>query len=176
MTGSGVGAAVALNLVTDTTQAALADGSTLSGHNLTLQATGTDTMTTTSVTGAAGGGVTIAPSVAVSISTVTTDASLGTGAATTIGGALVVSATQTASVTNSASGSASASTAAVGAAVAVIDATHNVTAATNRSLSVGGAATFACDGDDIDERLGDGIGEGDVELGAVGRRRRPGRR
>ncbi len=47
-------------------------------------------MTTTSVSGAAGGGVAVVPSVAVSLSTVTTDASLGTGATTTLGGTLVV--------------------------------------------------------------------------------------
>ena len=76
----------------------------LSAHDLTLHATSTDTMTTTSQTGAAGGGVAIVPSVAVSLSTVTTDASLGTGAATTLGGALTVAATQTASVTTTASG------------------------------------------------------------------------
>ena len=127
------------------------------------------------MSGAAGGGVAIVPSVAVSLSTVTTDASLGTGALTTLGGALVVTATQTASVTTTASGSASASTAAVGAAVAVTDATHAVTATTKRSLNVAGAAIVHGDRDELDERLGDGVGEGDVELGSVRRGGRSGR-
>jgi len=51
-------------------------------------------MTTTSQTGAAGGGVAIVPSVAVALSTVTTEAKVAAGSATTLGGALTVAAKQ----------------------------------------------------------------------------------
>src|SRR5262249_14449505 len=76
--GAGIGASAAVDIVTDTTRASLGDGSVFNGHNLTLQATGTDAMTLTSKTGAASGSVAIVPSVAVALSTVTTDASIGT--------------------------------------------------------------------------------------------------
>ena len=166
---------VALNLVTDMTQAASRTARSLSAHDLTLQATSTDTMTTTSQTGAAGGGIAIAPSVAVSLSTVTTDASLGTGAATTLGGALTVAATQTASVTTTASGSASASDGG-GRRGGRGDRRDARRLGDDEALAERDRrGVVHRDGLDVDERLGDRVGEGDVELGAVGRRRRPGR-
>ena len=91
VTGAGFGASVAINLVDDSTQAAVADGSALTNaHDLSLQASSTDSMTTLAKTGAAGGGVGVAAAVAVAVSNVSTGASVGTGALTTLIGLLDV--------------------------------------------------------------------------------------
>ena len=78
----GIGASVSINVVNDTTTADVQNGVTLDGVNsLTLTATSTDKMTTSATSGAAApGSPAISPSVAISISNVTTSASVGTGA------------------------------------------------------------------------------------------------
>lgn len=80
MTGVGVGASVALNLVTDNTVASIDDGGAVAGAaNITLSATAADSSTTEAKMGAAGGKVDIAPAVAVTLSNVTTVVRVGTG-------------------------------------------------------------------------------------------------
>src|SRR6185437_8154572 len=72
-TTAGVGASVALALVTDTTSASLGNGGALtSAKNLTLSSTAVDSATAEARMGAAGGKVALAPAVAVTVSTVTT--------------------------------------------------------------------------------------------------------
>src|SRR6185437_3452629 len=78
-TNVGVGASVALNLITDTTTATLDDGISLTGAaNVTLNATAGDAAITEAKMGATGGKVDIAPAVAVTLSNVTTTARVGT--------------------------------------------------------------------------------------------------
>ena len=76
---TGIGASVAVDVVNDTTNSGLGNGSTLTGaRNLTLQATTGDAMDTEAGGGAASS--TAAPAIAVSYSNVTTTANLGTNA------------------------------------------------------------------------------------------------
>ena len=79
---SGVGISVAVNVVNDTTTAGLPDNAVLNGaKNLTINSTGTDSMTTTANGGASTGSgtVALAAQAAIAISNVTTTASVGTG-------------------------------------------------------------------------------------------------
>ncbi len=78
----GVGASVALNLITDTTAATSTTASALTGAaNVTLSATAADAAITEAKMGAAGGKVDIAPAVAVTLSNVTTTTRVGTDGA-----------------------------------------------------------------------------------------------
>ncbi len=142
----GIGASVALNIVDATTLAALADGSALTGaHNLSLSATGAGTHTTTA-TGGAAGGIAITPVVAISISTDTVRAYLGTGSVLTLTGSLDLAATQTVGVTTSAQGDAIGSNAAIGAALALAVVTHRVESVVARNVTTPGLVHLAATG------------------------------
>src|SRR4029077_14370619 len=97
-----VGASVALDIGDGTTQSDIASGATLAhARDLTLTAQSTDTMTSTAQNGAAGGtGVT--PDVAISISNVTTGATIGSGPALAVTGSVTANATQAAPVATTA--------------------------------------------------------------------------
>src|SRR5581483_1764575 len=82
----GIGASFALNVGNDTTSAALQETAGLTGaHDLTLSATGADTMTTEAQNGA-DGGTAISPTVALAFDNETTTALVGTGALLSLGG------------------------------------------------------------------------------------------
>ncbi len=77
----GLGISFALSIVNDTTSAGIEDTGVLTNaHDLTLAANGQHAMTTDAKTGAAGGGVTIVPSISIAISNITSTANIGTGA------------------------------------------------------------------------------------------------
>ena len=140
--GTGIGASFALNIVNDTETAGVGNGTTLTGaHNVSASATTTDTMTTEAENGAEGK-VAITPTVAISISNVTTQATIGTGSLLTVGGNIDLEANQTASVMTTAKGDTASSSAGIGASIAITSAMHMVTAKTARDLTAGGAITF----------------------------------
>jgi hypothetical protein len=143
----GFGASVALNLVSDTTSAAITDGTSLSLHSLLLNATNLDAMATDAKMGAAGGGVAVTPAVAVSFSNVSTSILIGllTAGTNSITGDLTGAATQQAAVATTA-GAVTTAGAAFGAGLALTFANHSVNATTLRDLSVGGNLTFSSDG------------------------------
>ena len=132
-------------------------------------------MTTTSVSGAAGGGVAIVPSVAVSLSTVTTDASLGTGVRD--------DARRGADRRGDADGFGDDDRVGLGVGVdgggrcgGCGDGCDARRVGDDEArVERDGCGVVHGDGFDLDERLGDGFGEGDVELGAVGWGGRSGR-
>ena len=141
-TSFGLGAAVALNLITDLAHA-MVDGATVDGaNNLTVKSTVSDVMTTLAQTGAAGGGVSAAPGVALSISNVGADATIDSGPAISLTGNLLVSAALgTVSVSTTATGDVSGPTAALGASVAIALPSHFATASVGRPVSALGTAT-----------------------------------
>ncbi|MFN2609691.1 MAG: hypothetical protein ABR507_02275, partial [Actinomycetota bacterium] len=143
----GIGASVAINVVNDTAGATLDDGSSLTGaRDLLLTAASTDAMTTDAENGASGGTFVFVPVPAISISNVTTLATIGTGSLLTLTGKLDANATQDASVISTAKGDAAGSTAAVGAALALTIANHKVFASTARSITAAGLISFVVNG------------------------------
>ena len=142
----GIGASVALNLVDDTTTATVAAGATITGNDLTLRASAAHDMSTDAQTGAAGGGVGVAPAVAIALSNITTPATIDTGAPMTIGGALAASADQTASALTNAEGDAAGASAAIGFSLALTIANHRTETMLVRGLTAGGAVTLAAHG------------------------------
>ncbi|RZI65243.1 MAG: leukotoxin LktA family filamentous adhesin, partial [Variovorax sp.] len=150
----GIGASVAVNVVGTRTVAQLADGSQLSGaRDVTLAATSEHTLQTESEAGSAGG-ISITPSAAISLSSHTTQATLGTSpAAFTLSGDLLLQAAQSTSTQTTAKGSAVGGKAAIGAAVAVALVDDLVEATTARAIVANGLA---------------GAGKGNVTLKAEG--------
>ena len=152
--GVGIGASVAINVLTDTTSAGVSDGATLAGaHNLTISATTTESMTTDAANGASGG-IAVTPIAAIAISTVETYALIGTGGTSCgsnggflcLTGNLVATAAQTASSDAKAKGATTGSNVAVGASLALNVATHTVQATTKRNLDAGGSVSFSAIG------------------------------
>ncbi|MFL5862259.1 MAG: hypothetical protein ACJ780_16000, partial [Solirubrobacteraceae bacterium] len=149
--GTGIGASFAINIVNDSETSAIGDGTTLSGaHNVTIEASTGDEMGTEASSGAEGK-VAITPVVAVSISNVTTLASIGTpgaGAAAnlTVSGKLDVTATQKASVTTSARGELASSSAGIGASIAITTASHTARAVTHRDIHADEDVSFTANG------------------------------
>src|SRR5439155_1038801 len=109
----GIGASVAVALVDDVTRAELI-GTLSGGHNVTIAATTSDAMATHAKTGAAGGDVAVVPSVAITLSNVTTLATIGGGADLNITGAFSASTDQSASAGSTAEGDAQGKDAAIG--------------------------------------------------------------
>jgi len=145
--GVGIGASFAIDIVNDTTNAVIYDGAALTGaNNLTLTSNTTDAMDTEAENGAEGK-TAINPSVAISISNVTTNATVGQTLVTTpptltLAGALDAEATQSASVTTIAKGDVTSSSVGAGASIAITDANHSVTATTFYNVSAAGAITL----------------------------------
>ncbi|HEX7527306.1 MAG TPA: hypothetical protein VF327_13410, partial [Gaiellaceae bacterium] len=157
----GLGISFALSIVNDTTSAGIDDtGTLLNGHDMTLHANGQHAMTTESRTGAAGP-IAIVPSIAISISNVTSLADIGTGTLLTLGGKLDAKAELTASAVSTASGAATGgSTAAIGVSLGLTLATHTVESTTHRDLTAGGAVSF--------QALGASASEADANASAAG--------
>jgi LPXTG-motif cell wall-anchored protein len=153
----GIGASVALNLVTDTTTALLDDDITVTGaHDFAVTSRAGDIASTEAKMGAQGTGsakVAVTPAIAITISNVTTSATIGTSA---IGGLVITGdfsadASQTAGATSSAGAvAAGGSTASVGIALGLNLVTHTVTSTTGRDITAGGSITFQADGSSAD--------------------------
>jgi len=148
--GVGIGASVAINILTDTNTAGLANSATLAGaHNLTIAATTTEAMTTDAANGAAGG-VAITPIAAIAISTVETYALIGSGGTSCgsnggflcLTGNLLATATQTVSSDTNAKGDTKGNSVAIGASLALNIGNHLVQATTKRNLDATGSVTF----------------------------------
>ena len=117
----GLGASVALAIVTDTATAELGNGATLTNaNNLSLTSSLSDTVVTTASMGSAGN-ISITPSIGLSIVKNTSKADLGTVGSSplSIGGGLTLSATNTGSTTTSVMGSAAGGKASIGASLAL---------------------------------------------------------
>jgi hypothetical protein len=151
--GFGLGAAVVLNIDSNTTLAELQNSAQLTGaDNLAFTAGSSDTVATNAVFGSSGGLGSIDPSAAITVVTNTTDAQVGTpdpsNAPLVVGGALSATATH-AALTSTAAGASSGSGSgfAVGVAIALAFATDQTTATTGRSIDAkGGGVTFEADG------------------------------
>ncbi|MHB1242601.1 MAG: beta strand repeat-containing protein, partial [Gaiellaceae bacterium] len=143
-TGSnvGVGASIALNLVTDTTLATIEDTAILlGGDDLIVEATGSHAMTTLAETGAESESVAVAPGIAIAISTVTVTATLGTGPGLVLTGKVDAKAELTASATTTAKGDTKGGEASIGIAFALTYAKHTATASSARSIDAGNDAS-----------------------------------
>ncbi|MFK4837878.1 beta strand repeat-containing protein, partial [Microbacterium sp. ZW T2_14] len=135
---AGIGASVALNLITDRTSSEVSDGVSLTGaRHVTLTATATDAAVTEARMGAKGGDVALAPAVAVTLSNVTTWTRIGTGILS-VTGSLTMVATQTARAATTASSAVlDAADAAIGVALALTIANHGATSALARNVTAG---------------------------------------
>src|SRR4029077_16885249 len=141
---TGIGASVALAIVDDTTKAEIT-GTLVGGHDLTLSANTTHATTTHAKTGAAGK-IAITPSVGITLSNVTTTATVSGGTDLNITGSFDATANQTASAGTTAEGSAKAKTAAIGASVALTIANHTPEATADRNITAGGAVALRAHG------------------------------
>ncbi|KKK89960.1 hypothetical protein LCGC14_2727870, partial [marine sediment metagenome] len=144
---TGVGASVAVHVVDHTTRAAVESGADIDGGfgfapaSLALTATSDHGLITKGEGGAAGG-TAIAASVAFVLSTVDTQAQLGTGVELVTAGAVSVNATHTSAVETTAKGDAEGSDVAIGAALGMNLLTHRTKASTARDIDAGGNVTF----------------------------------
>ncbi|SEK85157.1 hypothetical protein SAMN04488032_107109 [Pacificibacter marinus] len=116
----GIGASVALNLVTSTSTAEIEDGATFNnGAGISVTAN-SDVSTETEAKAGSEGGIAIDAVVALALLDVTTSARIGTGNAITTTGAVVIDATSSGENTATGTGEAKGGKVGVGAAVAVI--------------------------------------------------------
>ena len=149
LVGVGVGASVAINVLNDTTNSAIDDGSALTGgNNLTLKSNTSDTIDTEAVNGL-DVGESLTPALAISIANVDTDASVGQSPVgspptLTLTGSLDAEATQSTSVTTIAENDPTGSS--LGPAIAITDATDGVIATTYYHVVAGGAITLKASG------------------------------
>ena len=157
----GLGISFALSIVNDTTFAGIEDtGLLTNAHDLVLGANGQHAMTTLSQTGAAGP-IAIVPSIAISISNVTSRANIGTGGLLTVTGKVDATARMTASAVTSAAGAATGgSTAAIGVSLALTLATHTVESTTHRDINAGTSVSF--------QALGGSASEANAAASAAG--------
>jgi hypothetical protein len=117
----GIGASVALNLITDTTGATLADGASFSGGASLAVSANSILSTTTKAEAGAAGGVAVDAVVALAMLDQTTTARIGTSSTgLTVSGAVSIAATSGGDHTASADGNVKAGNVGVGAAAAVI--------------------------------------------------------
>ncbi len=160
----GIGASVALNLITDTTEATLSDGAAFTGGaSLAVSANSTLSTTTKAEAGAAGG-VAIDAVVALAMIDQTTTAKIGTSSTgLTVSGAVSVTATSGGDHAANADGNVKAGNVGVGAAAAVIigggdtvgilantsvtsaSLARNVTAAASLAISASSARTYVAE-------------------------------
>ena len=143
----GVGASVALNLVTDQAIATIDAAATVdfaAANNVTLLASGGHSMMTTAEAGAGSTGVSLAPAIAVAISNVDRVAIIDGAASPVLSltGSLTITSrgppTEMVTTTTATGSTESTGSAAVGIALALTLATHTTTATTTRSITAGG--------------------------------------
>ena len=142
----GVGASIALNILTDgQTIAEVDDGAGLTGgDNLDVYATSSRTVMSMVAAGTTGG-VAISPAVALAYVNNTTTAQLGTttGSLLSLKGNATIQATHTGSTEATGNADAAGNSVAVGATVGVNIANDNTSAATNRDITAAGFVTIA---------------------------------
>ncbi|MBK8460095.1 MAG: hypothetical protein IPL43_07835 [Micropruina sp.] len=141
-TKTGVGVSFALSVIDDVVTAGIADGVGVSGGDDILIAGHTSHDTTTTAKTGAKGATAVAPAIAITISNVTTRASLGfNGGITVAVGDVSVIAEQDAQAKTIASGDTEGSDTSVGIALAFTYAVHTVEALVKRSLNAAGTIT-----------------------------------
>ena len=138
----GVGISVAVNYGENQTYAQMGDGSALTGaHNLDIEATSGQEMTTDAKSGAKGS-TAVTPVVAVAIAADDTNATIGSGSLLSVSGNLTDKASLTDQVGTDAEGDTQSSDTGVGISVAVTVVNDNALATTARDLSATGTVTF----------------------------------
>jgi len=151
--GDSVGVAVAINVADMTNEASIGTGSTISADGLTLRATmkdlagdapDTHRFGATSLSGASGGDIGVAGSVAINVATTDTIARVGSGSSVTLNGSSVgdvnMAATSRTDNTVSAKSKAQGGDTGVGASIAVNIALNDTIAEVQNGTSVGGSA------------------------------------
>ena len=143
----GVGASIALNLVSTTSTAALSDGVNLPAPgSLTLDAEATHAVVTQAAAGAAGG-IAVTPVVAISLIADQTSATIGAlTTPITTNGAVSVTAAQWATALTTGSGAVAGGKAAVGATLATAIIDDSVVATTGTTIIAAGDVTFSAKG------------------------------
>ena len=144
----GIGASVGLNIANTTAIAELSDTAKLLGtiNGVTLSADSISTQKTTSTAGgmaAGGSGVGIGGAISITVANTETKAFIGSGDALILGGDLSATATHTGSTLTKADGAASGGAAAVGIALGLNVVNDSTLSTTNRTITAGGAVTFA---------------------------------
>ena len=139
----GMGAAIALNIGIDRTDALVKDGASFGGAgDVTLSAVSKNDMATTA-TGGGAGKTAITPVLATTYAQNTVTASLGTLAAgSTLGGSLDVSASHDGGAATVAEGDTESGNTGVGISLALTIATDTALATTSRNVNAGGAVAF----------------------------------
>ncbi len=146
----GVGASVAIDIVTNNAHAEVQNGATLSGaHDVTLSALSNNPMTTTvqaggAATGGSDSGAGVGISVAVAVATNDTEATLGSlsGGSLTATGNFDADAEHTGSTVSSATAAAVGGKATIGAAIAVNVISDTTTATTYRDIHASGTVSL----------------------------------
>jgi hypothetical protein len=142
----GIGASAAVNVLpTNTADAEAQDSAGLTdAGNVTVSATGSHTVTTNAVNGAAGSELGLAGGIAVALVTNDTTARLGNSASPlSARGAVTVSAAHSSTTTTTADGETRGNKVGIGVSIGVAVVTDDATAAADRSISAGGAVTVA---------------------------------
>jgi len=139
----GIGAAIAVNTATSTSDAEVQDGvQLLNGHNATVMATSNQTIVTTTLGGSTGN-VALTPSVAVAVASSESTASLGSGNSLVLSGALEISAAHTGTTTATAQGdTTTGGSAGIGVSLALNIVSDSATATLSRDVQTGGAASI----------------------------------
>ena len=158
---TGVGAAIAIQVVDNDVFATVANGATLAGgNNVTLIATGSHDTTIFARGGAAGTDTAVGGSVSIVVADNKTHATLGTGGTELdIGGNFSATATHHGSTSNTAKGDSAGATA-VGAAIALSFVFDEAEASTARNLLADGSIAFGAhaDGSSTVEALASAVG------------------
>ena len=147
----GIGASVAWVVGTHNVTAEVADGATLSGKDVAVQADldlHVDASARSGVGGEDGGGgkLSFTPVAAVALVDSATKARVGTGAATTISGKLDVLSDYFSHIETNAKGATTGTSLAVGASLALTIADENTSASLERSFAAGGNITVQATG------------------------------
>ncbi|TMH43509.1 MAG: hypothetical protein E6H54_11135, partial [Betaproteobacteria bacterium] len=157
----GVGASIALNIGTTDTTATIGDEVTIGGaHEVLLDASSKNDMTTVA-TGGSAGKTAVTPVVAISVANndshatlgALTDDSTGDAQAMTIKGSLKASAAHAGSVHTSAEGNTKSADTGVGISIALTIASDTALATTARDLTAAGAVTFSARSTGSDDAL-----------------------
>ena len=142
-TTTGVGAAVALNIGVNTTLARIGDSATVAGAgDITLAATGSNTLETRALGGSAGK-TAVTPVIAITVANNDTAATLGTQTgALGLAGSLSLSAVNAGNTDTVAEGGTESGGTGVGISLALTIATDSAVASTARNAGAGGAMAF----------------------------------